>query len=90
MAMALRSAELCAPLAHGFLQGQLTLADWQAAYETSWHAEFDQPVRLGRYLQALLNLPLLSDALMGLGRLMPPLVTTLVGATRSTQAGLKS
>jgi len=86
MAMALRSAELCAPLAHGFLQGQLSLTAWQAAYEASWHAEFDQPVRMGRYLQTIFNLPLLSDAFMGLGRLLPPLVTSLVHATRGDQS----
>jgi flavin-dependent dehydrogenase len=85
IAMALRSAELCAPLAHDFLQGHLSLTDWQAAYQSSWHAEFDQPVRLGRYLQVILDLPLLSDAFIGLGRLMPPLVTALVQATRSTR-----
>ncbi len=85
MAMALRSAELCAPLAHDFLRGYLSLADWQVAYQASWHAEFDQPVRLGRTLQAVLNMPLLSDAFVGLGRLAPPLVTALVQATRSTR-----
>jgi flavin-dependent dehydrogenase len=83
MAMALRSAELCAPLAHDFLREQLSLADWQAAYQASWHAAFDQPVRLGRTLQAILNAPLLSDAFVGLGRLAPPLVSALVRATRS-------
>lgn len=86
MAMALRSAELCAPLAHDFLRGHLSLADWQVTYQTSWHTEFDQPVRLGRYLQTILNVPLLSDAFVGLGRLAPPLVTTLVQATRSAQS----
>jgi flavin-dependent dehydrogenase len=90
MAMALRSAELCAPLAHNFLQGQLSLADWQAAYQASWHAEFDQPVRVGRTLQAMLNLPLLADALIGLGRLAPPLVTVLVQATRSRSDNLQA
>lgn len=84
IAMALRSAELCASLAHGFLQEHLSLTDWQAAYQTSWHAEFDRPVRVGRMLQAILNRPLLSDAFMGLGRLMPWFVTTLVQATRTT------
>jgi flavin-dependent dehydrogenase len=88
MAIALRSAELCAPLAHNFLQGQLSLADWQVGYQASWHAEFDQPVRVGRYLQAMLNLPLLADALIGLGRLAPPLVTALVQATRSRSGNI--
>lgn len=88
MAMALRSAELCAPLAHDFLRGNLSLAGWRAAYQTNWHAEFDRPVRLGRTLQTILNLPLLADAFMSLGRLAPVLVATLVQATRSTPNSL--
>ncbi|MEZ4727195.1 MAG: FAD-dependent oxidoreductase [Caldilineaceae bacterium] len=84
MAMALRSAELCAPLADAFLRGQLTLDAWAAAYQTRWHDEFDQRVRTGRRLQRLLSLPLLADALVGLGRLAPPLATYFVNATRGS------
>jgi len=83
MAMALRSAELCAPLAHDFLAGRLLLAGWAAAYRAAWQAEFGQAVRLGRYLQTLLSAPILSEALLGLGRLFPPLAEVLVRATRS-------
>lgn len=82
MAMALRSAELCAPLVHNFLCGHLSLAGWEAAYRSAWQAEFARAVKLGRYLQKVLNLPLLSEALLGLGRLAPPLAETLVRATR--------
>lgn len=86
MAMALRSAELCAPLADDFLRGKLSLAGWRAAYQTRWHAEFDRPVRLGRSLQTMLNLPLLADVFMGFGRLAPFLVTALFRATRSARS----
>jgi flavin-dependent dehydrogenase len=86
MAMALRSAELCAPLAHDFLRGKLSLVGWRAAYQANWHADFDQPVRLGRVLQTVLNLPLLADVFMSLGHLAPFLVTTLFQATRSARA----
>jgi flavin-dependent dehydrogenase len=85
MAMALRSAELCMPLAHGFLQGRLTRPEWQAAYSTAWHAAFDRPVRIARYLQTILNAPLLSDAFLGLGQLIPPLAAALVRATRESR-----
>lgn len=84
MAMALRSAELCVPLAAAFLRGELTLADWAAAYQRHWHEEFDQRVRTGRRLQRLLSLPVLADALVGLGRLAPPLATYFVNATRGS------
>jgi flavin-dependent dehydrogenase len=83
MAMALRSAELCAPLAHDFLAGRLSLEAWVAAYCSAWRAEFGRAIRLGRYLQTLLSAPILSGALLGLGRLFPPLAETLVRATRS-------
>jgi flavin-dependent dehydrogenase len=82
MAIALRSAELCAPLVHNFLCGQLSLTGWEAAYRSIWEAEFGRAVRLGRSLQGMLNLPLLSEVLLGLGRLAPPLAEMLVRATR--------
>jgi flavin-dependent dehydrogenase len=85
MAMALRSAELCAPLAHDFLRGRLSLAEWEVAYRTIWHAEFDQRVRVGNYLQTILSVPALSDAFIGLGRLAPSLAAALVRATRGSQ-----
>jgi flavin-dependent dehydrogenase len=82
MAMALRSAELCAPLAHDFLRGHLSLAEWEKTYRTTWQREFDRPVRVGRYLQRILNLPGVSDGVIALGSLFPRLPKMLVKATR--------
>jgi flavin-dependent dehydrogenase len=82
MAMALRSAELCAPLAHQFLAGSLTLTEWKAQYVQQWHAEFDHRLRIGRLLQKLLTTPLLSALLVQTGRLAPGLARYLVRATR--------
>jgi hypothetical protein len=90
MAMAFRSAELCAPLAHDFLAGRLSLTGWEAAYQAAWQAEFGRAVRVGRYLQGLLSLPLLSELVLGLGRLVPPLAETLVRATRSKPTFLEA
>lgn len=86
MAMALRSAELCAPLAHAYLQGELTLAAWAAQYQALWHSEFSQRVRTGRLLQRLFAMPWGADALVGLGHLLPPLATYMVHATRGPLA----
>jgi flavin-dependent dehydrogenase len=83
MAMALRSAELCTPLANQFLAGSLTLADWEARYTQLWHAEFDRRLRLGRWLQTLLTTPPLATLLVQTGRLAPGLAAYLVRATRS-------
>ena len=89
MAMALRAAELCAPLAHEFLCGERSLASWEASYRAAWHREFDRPIGLGRRLQSLLGMPGLGDALLGVGALLPPLSARLVRATRTAQpAGL--
>jgi flavin-dependent dehydrogenase len=86
MAMALRSAELCAPLTHDFLRGKLSLTTWEARYRTLWHAEFDRRVCIGRGLQTILGLPILSDAFIGLGYLAPALAAVLIRATRGRQA----
>jgi flavin-dependent dehydrogenase len=82
MAMALRAAEVCAPLAHEFLSGVRTLASWEAAYRTAWHREFDDRLRLGRRLQRVLGMPGIGGALLGIGALLPPLSAQLVRATR--------
>lgn len=85
MAMALRGAELCAPLADDFLRGDRTLESWEAAFRSAWHREFDRPVRVGRRLQALLGMPRLGTALLGLGTIVRPLPAWFVRATRAPQ-----
>jgi menaquinone-9 beta-reductase len=84
MAMAIRAAELCVPQLDAFLRGRYSLAEWERAHHTLWHAEFDRTLSTGRRLQALLNLPLLNDSMLGLGRLLPGLTGKLVQATRSS------
>ena len=83
-AMALRSAELIAPLAHAFLEGRLSLAGWEHAYRTAWHQEFDGRLRAGRSLQWLLGKPALSDRLLQVGAFVPGVVDRIVRATRGT------
>lgn len=82
-AMALRSAELCAPLTHDFLRGRLTRAAWATAYQTAWQREFDRTVCVSRLLQTLLSMPIVDDALLGIGNLFPWLAARLFNATRS-------
>ncbi len=90
MAMALRSAEICAPLLYDFLCGRRTADSWTEAYRTAWHREFDQPVQTGRRLQALLSMPGLADGLLHLGNLLPPLAEHLVRATRGRPRPLET
>jgi flavin-dependent dehydrogenase len=82
MAMALRSAELCAPLADAFLREELSLEGWATHYQQTWQAEFQQRVRTGRFLQQMVGVPLLAEAMIGLGRVAPSLATYFVKATR--------
>jgi flavin-dependent dehydrogenase len=82
MAMALRAAELCAPLAHAFLSGRCSLAAWEADYCQGWHREFDSTLRTGRRLQAALALPGVADALLLAGKLLPSGAAHVVKATR--------
>lgn len=82
MAMALRSAELCAPLADAFLRQELSLDEWATQYKAAWQSEFNRRVRTGRFLQQMLAVPLLSEAMIGLGRVVPPLAAYFVNATR--------
>lgn len=82
MAMAIRSAELCAPLALDFLAGRSSLADWEQAYRTAWQSELSGPLRTGRRLQAMLSLPWANDGLLGAGKLLPAAAERLMLATR--------
>lgn len=82
MAMALRSAELCAPLADAFLRDELSLEGWATQYQQAWQTEFTQRVQTGRFLHQALAVPWLAEAMVGLGRVAPPLATYFVNATR--------
>jgi flavin-dependent dehydrogenase len=83
MAMALRGAELLAPLADDYLRGGLTMATWEQAWRKTWHAEFDAPVRTGRALERILAVPGVVDGALVLGRVLPWLARALVDGTRS-------
>ena len=89
LAAALRSAELCAGPARDFLRGKLSLEAWEASYRSAWYTTFKRPLRLARFLQDSLNTPLLSDALLGAGWLLPPLADLLVQATRGRHQSKK-
>lgn len=85
-AMALRGAELLAPLADDYLRGGLRWPEWEVAWRRAWHAEFDAPVRRGRALERVLGLPGLVDGALALGRVAPWLARGLVAGTRGGTA----
>jgi flavin-dependent dehydrogenase len=82
MAMALRSAELCVPLADDCLTGRISEDTWAARYRSAWHAEFAGPVRTSRALSRVLAQPHAADALLVVGAVVPALSSQLVRATR--------
>lgn len=82
MAMALRSAQLCAPLVDGYLRATLSWAVVGERYSHLWHREFDHRLRIGRMLERMLIQPVLARTLIGLGRGLPGLVAYCVRATR--------
>lgn len=82
MSMALRSAELCEPLAHRYLQGEISLSMWEDQYKKALQRDFNRPLRWGRMLQALFNVPMMPRMLLGAAHVMPDLAYKLVQATR--------
>ncbi len=84
MAMALRSAELCAPLAHAYLEGHISRATWQQHYIRRWHQEFDRALLVGRSLQACLIQPGIADLTLLLGKGIPALARQAVRLTRGS------
>jgi flavin-dependent dehydrogenase len=82
MAMALRSAEICAPLADAYLAGALTRSAWATLYTNQWQAEFASRLHVGRVLQRTLAAPGLAEGLLQLGQFVPGLVRLMVQATR--------
>lgn len=87
-AMALRSAELSAPLAHAALRGELAPAQWEAAWRQAWRAEFMPRVRAARWLQAALVAPGMAELAISAGALVPPLARAMVHATRGRSGAL--
>ncbi|MCZ7572230.1 MAG: NAD(P)/FAD-dependent oxidoreductase [Ardenticatenaceae bacterium] len=81
MAMALRSAELAAPLVHDFLAGGNGTA-LTAGYTTAWTREFRPRLRLGRLIQPLFLRPRWLSLGLRLLRLAPALGDHLIRATR--------
>jgi flavin-dependent dehydrogenase len=82
MAMALRSAELCVPLADAYLRGTISLAAWQERYEFAWKHEFARRVWLGRHLQKLLQVPVVAESMLLTGSLIPVLADYFITSTR--------
>ncbi len=82
MAMALRSAHLCAPLLDAYLRAACSWSGLGESYRRLWHREFDRRLRIGRLLETLLLSPRTTDLLFSVGARIPALADYFVRATR--------
>ena len=82
MAMALRVAELGAPLVSAFLERQMTAARFREHYAQVWHREFGLRMRLGRWMHHAYCRPAVSRLGVGAVRRMPGLGRWLIRKTR--------
>ncbi|MFC4597825.1 NAD(P)/FAD-dependent oxidoreductase [Cohnella hongkongensis] len=82
MSMALRSAELCAPLADAYLRGDCTYRQWEKIYSQHIRRQFAGALRWGGWLERLLTRPALAAWLLRAGALLPGAAEQLVRATR--------
>lgn len=82
MAMALRSAELCAPMADAYMHGDITEGQWRDRYTSLLKEQFTGALRWGSVLDRLLMNPTLASALLRIGAHAPWLAERVVRATR--------
>ncbi len=84
MAMALRCAELNREPALDYLGGRITWERYAETYTRAYRIEFDQRLRIARWVQSWLMQPVLGDGLIMLGHLLPSVALRLVHATRGS------
>ena len=82
MSMALRTGELVAPLAHQFLNGELSGQALRQTYDQQWRQEFSRRLRLGGMLQHLFFKPVFSKTTMALLHKWPSIGQRLIRWTR--------
>jgi flavin-dependent dehydrogenase len=82
MAMALRSAEIAAPLAGSFLSGQIDAPAFRGGYTNAWKREFGMRLFLGRWAHSGGISPPLAHAWLGLLHASPSVGRWLIEKTR--------
>jgi flavin-dependent dehydrogenase len=82
MSMALRSAELCAPLANDYLSGYCTGTEWRNVYTRLIEQQFTDALKWGSRFERILTHVRLSTWLFRLGSIAPGAAKRMVRATR--------
>ncbi|MFN5515424.1 MAG: NAD(P)/FAD-dependent oxidoreductase [Cyanobacteriota bacterium] len=86
MAMALRSADLVAPLLSQLLQESLEVEAFKRLYSHAWKGEFSQRLQLGRFMHQAFIYPSLAALGVNSCRLFPALGRWLIASTRGKVA----
>lgn len=84
MSMAMRSAELLAPLADQLLSGRLNCQTMMDSYTQRWQREFAHRLRVGQGLQKAFLTPLVGQAAIVLLNLFPAIGQRLIRWTRGS------
>lgn len=87
MSMALRSVELCAPLADACLKGNSTFEEWRQSYSRLVRQQFSGALRWGGMLDRALTHSVFSSWLLRFGLLAPKAAEFAVRATRLKTKG---
>ncbi|WP_164472656.1 NAD(P)/FAD-dependent oxidoreductase [Cohnella candidum] len=87
MSMALRSVELCAPLADACLKGNCTLEEWRQSYSRLVRQQFSGALRWGGMLERAMTHSVFSSWLLRFGMLAPKAAEFAVRATRLKTKG---
>ena len=91
MAMALRTAEIAAPLMGDFLRGELSADNFKQRYQLHWRREFQRRLQLGRLLHAGFIQPQLANMSVSLCQTFPSMADWVVRNTRgSTNAAAQT
>lgn len=81
MSMALHSSRIAAKLIPEYLAGNFTRQQLHDAYTQQWKASFSRRLRAGRIIQTLFYSNSLVNASIGVLRLFPPLVSSIIRQT---------
>lgn len=81
MSIALHTAKIAAALIRQFLEGEISRAEMEQAYEKEWQRHFSKRLRTGRVLQQFFGSTRLSNSFVHTFRIFPSLARPLIKMT---------
>jgi flavin-dependent dehydrogenase len=83
MGMAIRSAQIAAPLCSAFIRNNMSARGLRRQYAAAWHIEFSRRLMLGQAVQAVAFLPAIASGVLGALNIVPSAGDWLLRNTRS-------